>query len=61
MEKNHIDFLANPILCKRIVLLLLNLHTIYSPIEYQLDTPSATLATVNVHHTQQLKFHFSRV
>lgn len=32
---------------------------IYSPIGYQLDTPTATLTTVNVHHAQQLKFHSS--
>ena len=29
------------------------------PNGYQLDTSTATLTTINVHHTPQLKFHFS--
>lgn len=48
------------LLCQIINLLLLNLHTIYSPIGDQLDHPTGALTTINVHHSQQLKFHFSR-
>lgn len=47
------------ILCQIMNLLLLNLQTTYSPIGDQLDNPTVTLTTVNVHHSQQLKFHFS--
>ena len=37
----------------------LNRYSLGSPNGYQLDTSTATLTTINVHHTPQLKFHFS--